>query len=81
MAARGRHHDADCDRKSQRPVGRAMNSEDGMTVIDQEALVVRLWYQELWDNWKLDVADTLFTDDYRLHLSGVPAPLDKGSAP
>jgi len=51
-----------------------------MTVIDQEELVTRQWYQELWDNWKLDVADTLFTEDYRLHLSGVPVPLDKPSA-
>jgi steroid delta-isomerase-like uncharacterized protein len=51
-----------------------------MTVIDHEALVVRQWYQELWDNWNLDVADDLFTDDYRLHLSGVAPALDRAAA-
>ena len=40
-------------------------------------VVLRLWYQELWDNWNLGVADDLLTDDYHLHTPGVPVPLDR----
>jgi hypothetical protein len=29
-----------------------------MTVIDHEALAVRQWYQELWDNWTLTLRTT-----------------------
>jgi steroid delta-isomerase-like uncharacterized protein len=32
--------------------------------------VVRKWYEELWDGWKVEVADSLFTDDYQLHIPG-----------
>jgi steroid delta-isomerase-like uncharacterized protein len=39
-------------------------------------VVLRLWYQELWDNWNIAIADELFTDDYHLHAPGVPVPLD-----
>jgi steroid delta-isomerase-like uncharacterized protein len=40
-------------------------------------IVLRDWYQELWDNWNIAVADDLLTDDYRLHAPGVPVPLDR----
>ena len=40
-------------------------------------IVLRYWYQELWDNWNIAVADDLLTDDYRLHAPGVPVPLDR----
>jgi len=39
-------------------------------------VVLRLWYEELWDNWNTAVADDLLTDDYRLHAPGVPVALD-----
>jgi steroid delta-isomerase-like uncharacterized protein len=42
-------------------------------------VVLRLWYQELWDNWNIGVADDLLTDDYRLHAPGVPVPLDRAT--
>lgn len=35
--------------------------------------VIRKWYAELWDAWKVDIAESLFTDDYRLHVPGQPA--------
>ena len=40
-------------------------------------IVLRYWYQELWDNWNIAVADDFLTDDYRLHAPGVPVPLDR----
>jgi steroid delta-isomerase-like uncharacterized protein len=40
-------------------------------------IVLRQWYQELWDNWNVDVADVLFSADYQLHLSGVPTALNR----
>jgi len=40
-------------------------------------VVLRYWYQELWDNWNIAAADDLLTDDYRLHAPGVPVPLDR----
>jgi steroid delta-isomerase-like uncharacterized protein len=40
-------------------------------------VVLRYWYQELWDNWNLAAADDLLTDDYRLHAPGVPVPVDR----
>jgi steroid delta-isomerase-like uncharacterized protein len=40
-------------------------------------VVLRFWYQELWDKWNIAVADDLFTDGYRLHAPGVPVPLDR----
>ena len=40
-------------------------------------IVLREWYQELWDNWNVTAADTLFTDNYSLHLPGSPAALDR----
>ena len=46
-----------------------------MTTSDID-VVLRLWYQELWDNWNTAVADDLLTDDYRLHAPGVPVALD-----
>lgn len=42
-------------------------------------IVLRKWYQELWDQWNVAVADELFTPDYRLHLPGSPAPIDRDS--
>ena len=40
-------------------------------------IVLRQWYQELWDNWNISTADELFTDNYRLHLPGSAAALDR----
>jgi len=40
-------------------------------------VVLRYWYQELWDNWNIAVADDFLTDDYHLHAPGVPVPLDR----
>ena len=42
-------------------------------------IVRRQWYDELWDKWNVAIADELFTTDYRLHLSGVPAPADRAT--
>jgi len=42
-------------------------------------VVLRLWYQELWDNWNIAVADDFLTDDYHLHAPGVPIPLDRAT--
>ncbi len=42
-------------------------------------VVLRLWYEELWDNWNIAVADELLTDDYHLHAPGVPVPLDRAT--
>ena len=43
-------------------------------------LVVRLWYEELWNKWNLTAADELFSADYQLHIPGVPVPLDRDGA-
>ena len=46
---------------------------------ENEAVVRRLWYEELWNRWNVDAADQLFTSDYRLHLAGSPTPLDRAA--
>ena len=51
-----------------------------MSIDENKKTVLRQWYQELWDKWNLVIADDLFTPDYRLHLSGVPAPADRDTA-
>jgi steroid delta-isomerase-like uncharacterized protein len=51
-----------------------------MSTSTNKEIVLHKWYQELWDKWNLAMADDLFTDDYRLHLSGVPAPADRATA-
>jgi steroid delta-isomerase-like uncharacterized protein len=51
-----------------------------MPTTTNKEVVLQKWYQELWDKWNLAVADDLFTQDYRLHLSGVPAPVDRATA-
>ena len=43
---------------------------------NNKAVVLRLWYDELWDKWNLRAADELFSNDYALHLPGVPTALD-----
>jgi steroid delta-isomerase-like uncharacterized protein len=48
-----------------------------MSPNENKGIVLRQWYQELWDSWKIDVADALFSPDYALHVSGVPAPLNR----
>jgi steroid delta-isomerase-like uncharacterized protein len=48
-----------------------------MSTTENKDIVRRQWYQELWDNWNVSKADELFTSDYRLHLSGVPAPMSR----
>ena len=40
-------------------------------------IVVRRWYQELWNNWNISVTDELFSDDYLLQVPGVAAPLNR----
>jgi steroid delta-isomerase-like uncharacterized protein len=47
---------------------------------DNKDTVMRQWYQELWDNWNIGVAEQLFSPDYVLHVSGVPAPLNRDAA-
>ena len=44
---------------------------------NNKEVVLRLWYDELWDKWNLSAADELFSDDYRFHLPGVPTALDR----
>jgi steroid delta-isomerase-like uncharacterized protein len=51
-----------------------------MTTSENKEVVRQWWYQELWDNWNVTAADRLFTADYLLHLSGLPAPADRESA-
>jgi len=52
-----------------------------MTKTDvNKSIVLRQWYQELWNKWNIGVADELLTADYRLRLSGVPAPFDREGA-
>jgi len=48
-----------------------------MSSTENKQLVQRQWYEELWNHWNVDAADALFTPDYRLHLAGSPAPLDR----
>jgi hypothetical protein len=43
---------------------------------NNKGVVLRLWYDELWDKWNLSAADELFSDDYGLHLPGVPTARD-----
>jgi steroid delta-isomerase-like uncharacterized protein len=56
-----------------------MSQEVAMSTELNKSIVARGWYEELWDKWNLAMADELFTADYRLHLSGVPAPADKAT--
>jgi steroid delta-isomerase-like uncharacterized protein len=44
---------------------------------NNKAVVLRLWYEELWDKWNLNAADELLSDDYGFHLPGVPTALDR----
>ena len=48
-----------------------------MSSEENKSVVLRGWYQELWDKWNIELADELFTDDYQLHLTGVPEPLSR----
>ena len=50
-----------------------------MSTSENKEIVRRQWYQELWDNWKISVADDLFTTDYVLHLPGSP-PINRDGA-
>jgi steroid delta-isomerase-like uncharacterized protein len=47
-----------------------------MTTNNKE-FVLRNWYQELWDNWNITLADDVLSDDYRFHAPGVPVALDR----
>lgn len=47
-----------------------------MTTTNKD-IVLRYWYQELWDNWNIHVADDFLTDDYRFHAPGVPVAMDR----
>jgi steroid delta-isomerase-like uncharacterized protein len=48
-----------------------------MSTTENKDIVLRQWYQELWDNWKIGVADALLTPDYALHVSGSPTPFNR----
>jgi steroid delta-isomerase-like uncharacterized protein len=48
-----------------------------MSTGSNKEVVLQRWYRELWDTWNIAVADDLLTEDYRLHLSGVPAAADR----
>jgi steroid delta-isomerase-like uncharacterized protein len=48
-----------------------------MHSVDNKEIVRRKWYEQLWDSWNVDTADELFTSDYRLHLPGNPAPMNR----
>jgi steroid delta-isomerase-like uncharacterized protein len=51
-----------------------------MSTTENKDLVLRKWYKELWDNWNISLADELFTTEYRLHVSGIPTPLNREAA-
>jgi steroid delta-isomerase-like uncharacterized protein len=51
-----------------------------MSPSENKEIVLRKWYQELWDRWNIGVADDLFSSDYALHLSGVDAALNRDAA-
>jgi hypothetical protein len=51
--------------------------EVSMQSVDNKEIVGRQWYEQLWDSWNVDTADELFTSDYRLHLPGNPAPMNR----
>jgi steroid delta-isomerase-like uncharacterized protein len=48
-----------------------------MSTTQNKDIVLRQWYQELWDKWDVNVADELCTADYRLHLPGSAAAVDR----
>jgi steroid delta-isomerase-like uncharacterized protein len=50
-----------------------------MSTNENKDIVRRQWYQQLWDNWNISVADDLFTTDYVLHLPGSP-PINRDGA-
>jgi steroid delta-isomerase-like uncharacterized protein len=47
---------------------------------ENKDIVLRKWYEEIWNNWNVSAADELFSSDYVLHVSGVPAPLNRDAA-
>ncbi len=51
-----------------------------MSTGENKAIVLHQWYEELWNNSNLNTADELFTSSYLLHLSGIPAPMDRDTA-
>ena len=50
-----------------------------MSTATNKDIVLRQWYEELWDKWNVSVADQLFTPDYLLHLPGSLAPINRES--
>jgi steroid delta-isomerase-like uncharacterized protein len=48
-----------------------------MSASANKDVVLRKWYQELWDKWNIAMADELFTENYRLHLPGSPVAIDR----
>jgi steroid delta-isomerase-like uncharacterized protein len=48
-----------------------------MSTQENKDIVLRQWYQELWNKWNVGAADDLLTSDYLLHLSGSPTPMDR----
>ena len=51
-----------------------------MSTTDNKEIVLRRWYQELWDNWNVSTADELFTSGYLLHLPGSTTPMNRDAA-
>jgi len=50
------------------------------TMTENKDLIVREWYESLWNKWNLDTVDRLFSQDYRLHVSGAQGPADRATA-
>jgi steroid delta-isomerase-like uncharacterized protein len=48
-----------------------------MSIETNKDIVNRLWYDELWGQWNTEISNELFAPNYRLHLAGVPQPLDR----
>jgi steroid delta-isomerase-like uncharacterized protein len=51
-----------------------------MSTNENKNIVLRKWYQELWDKWNIKVSDELLAADYTLHVSGVPTPMNREAA-
>ena len=51
-----------------------------MATSENKDIVLRQWYQELWDSWNISIADQLFSADYALHVSGNPTPMNRDAA-
>ena len=51
-----------------------------MSTSENKKIVLNQWYEQLWNSWNVTAIDDLMTEDYVLHLSGVPTPLGREAA-